>query len=241
MSGRLHLVGTGPGDPELLTLKAVRVLGAADVIAYPQKAGELSMCFRIAEAHLNPTAAHLPVEIPMDVDRAPAQAAYDALAETIGDHLKAGRHVAYLCEGDPLFYGSAMYVLSRLSDRAEVEVIPGITSLTATAAAIARPLAARNEILKVLPAPLPDTALRRELEKAEAVAIIKVGQHFDRVRQLLEETGHADNAIIVEHATGPKQRITRLRDFGEARPYFATILCYKGEEAWADAQREISS
>jgi len=232
MRGRLYLVGTGPGDPELLTLKAVRVLGAADVIAYPQKAGEPSMSFRIAETHVNPEAMHLPVDIPMEVERAPAQAAYDALASAIGDHLDAGRDVAYLCEGDPLFYGSAMYVLARLSNRADVEVIPGITSLTATAAAIARPLAARNEILKVLPAPLPDTELRRELEGAEAVAIIKVGRHFDRVRRLLEETGCADTAMIIEHATGPKQRITRLRDFGDARPYFATILCYKGEEGW---------
>ena len=103
----------------------------------------------------------------MSVDRAPAQAAYDAAAETIGAHLRAGQDVAYLCEGDPLFYGSAMYLLSRLAAVVPVRVIPGVTSLTAAAAAIARPLAARNEVLKVLPAPLPDAVLRAELADAE--------------------------------------------------------------------------
>lgn len=234
MSGTLYLIGTGPGDPELLTLKAVRLLASADVIAYPQKAGEPSLSYRIAEAHLNKDAELLPADIPMSTERAPGQEAYDKLAAEILKHLAAEKSVAYLCEGDPLFYGSAMYVLARIADKAPVEVVPGITSLTATAAAISRPLAARNEVLKVLPAPLNDDTLRAELAGAEAVAIIKVGRHFDRVRALLEETGHAASAMIVEHATGAEQRIRPLRDFAsDARPYFSTILCYRGNEAWA--------
>lgn len=233
MSGTLYLIGTGPGDPELLTLKAVRLLASVDIIAYPQKQGEPSLSYRIAEKHLNPAAEHLPVDIPMAVERAPAAAAYDGLAKDLLAHLQQGKSIAYLCEGDPLFYGSAMYVLARISAKASVEIVPGITSLTATAAAIQRPLAARNEVLKVLPAPLDDEVLRAELSTAEAVAIIKVGRHFDRVRALLEETGHAANAMIVEHATGEGQRITRLRDFAsDDRPYFSTILCYRGQEAW---------
>lgn len=232
MTGTLYLVGTGPGDPELLTLKAVRILGAAAVIAFPQKAGEPSLSFRIAREHLNPKAEHLPVEIPMQVDRAPAQTAYDAFAEQLRAKLKTG-DVAYLCEGDPLFYGSAMYLLTRLTDEVPVRIIPGITSLTATAAAIGRPLAARNDVLKVLPAPLDDARLRAELETSDSVAIIKLGRHFDRIRNLLEETGFAASAMIVEHATGDRQNITPLRDFAsDARPYFATILCYRGNEKW---------
>lgn len=234
MRARLFLVGTGPGDPELLTLKAVRILGKADVVAFPQKAGEPSLSYRIAEAHLNAHAELLPADIPMATERAPAQAAYDALAEEILTRLKVGKNTAYLCEGDPLFYGSAMYLIERIGEQAPIEVVPGITSLTATAAAIGRPLAARNEVLKVLPAPLDDTALRSELLRAEAVAIIKVGRHFDRIRALLEETGHAESAMIVEHATSEKQRITPLAEFAtDDRPYFSTILCYKGSEAWA--------
>jgi len=236
--GTLHLVGVGPGDPELLTLKAARILGAAAVVAYPATGEDSALALEIARARINPAALHLPIAIPMTVERGPARAAYDAGAEAILSHLRAGRDVAYLCEGDPLFYGSAMYLLDRVVARAPVTVVPGITSLTAAAAAIARPLAARNETLKILPAPLPDETLRAELAAAPAVAIIKVGRHFDRVRALLAATGHAASAMVVEHATTKKQRITRLADFAhDERPYFSTILCYSGGETWGNRER----
>ncbi|HWA18185.1 MAG TPA: precorrin-2 C(20)-methyltransferase, partial [Devosia sp.] len=229
MSGRLSLVGVGPGDPELLTLKAARIIGAADVVAYPSTGEESALAFEIARGHVSATATLMPVPIPMTAERGPAQAAYDAAAETLRGHVDFGRDVVWLCEGDPLFYGSAMYLLARLAGKIALDIVPGVTSLTAAAAAIARPLAARNETLKILPAPLDDAALRRELEAAPSVALIKIGKHFDRIRTLLEETGHAVNAIVVEHATTPRQRITPLRDFAhDERPYFSTILCYRG-------------
>ena len=131
----------------------MRVLGAVAVVAYPQTAGESAMALSIAEAHLNPDAERFPVDIPMQVERGPAQAVYDSAATAILDRLRAGRDVAWLCEGDPLFYGSAMYLTSRVAPHAPVSVVPGVTSLTAAAAAISRPLAARNEMLKVLQPP----------------------------------------------------------------------------------------
>lgn len=233
MTGTLHLVGVGPGDPELLTLKAVRLLAGVPVVAYPTTGEGAALALEIARQHLNPAAEHLPVAIPMAVERGPAQAAYDLAAAGILTHLAAGRDVAWLCEGDPLFYGSAMYLVARVAASAPIVVIPGVTSLTAAAAAIGRPLAARNETLKVLPAPLDDDALRAELAAAPAVAIIKVGRHFDRIRTLLAETGHSEGAVVVEHATTARQRITPLAAFAhDERPYFSTILCYRGAEAW---------
>ncbi|MDR3471455.1 MAG: precorrin-2 C(20)-methyltransferase [Devosia sp.] len=233
VTATLYLVGVGPGDPELLTLKAVRVLSAAAVVAYPLTGDGSALALDIAADHVNRAAIHLPVALPMSLERGPAQAAYDAAATAIVEHLDAGRSVAWLCEGDPLFYGSAMYLTERIATRAPVVVIPGVTSLTAAAAAIGRPLAARNELLKVLPAPLSDATLRAELLGAEAVAIIKVGRHFDRIRALLGETGHAAGAMVVEHATTARQRITPLAEFThDERPYFSTILCYRGSEAW---------
>ncbi|HTJ57938.1 MAG TPA: precorrin-2 C(20)-methyltransferase [Devosiaceae bacterium] len=233
MTATLHLVGVGPGDPELLTLKAVRILGEAAVVAYPSTGKGAALALDIARDHLNPKALRVPITIPMSVERGPAQAAYDGAAAAILEHLSAGRPVAWLCEGDPLFYGSAMYLTHRVAPHAPVVVIPGVTSLTAAAAAIARPLAARNEMLKVLPAPLPDEILRAELQGAPAAAIIKVGRHFDRVRALLGETGHAAGAMVIEHATTARQRITPLEKFAhDERPYFSTILCYRGAEAW---------
>jgi precorrin-2/cobalt-factor-2 C20-methyltransferase len=233
MTGTLHLVGVGPGDPELMTIKAAHLLDEATVIAYVATESGGTLALDIARRHCNPHAEYVPIDIPMSTDRAPARAAYDAGAETIRSRLSAGLDVAYLCEGDPLFYGSAMYLLGRLAGSVPVRVIPGVTSLTAAAAAIARPLAARNEVLKVLPAPLPDPILRAELVDAESAAIIKVGRHFDRVRALLVETGHSQGAVVIEHATTAKQRITRLNDFAhDERPYFSTILCYRGRETW---------
>lgn len=233
MSATLFLVGVGPGDPDLLTLKAAKLLARVPVIAYPETGEGSALARDIAAPHLNPDALHLPVRLPMAVERGPGQAAYDSAAEAILSHLGAGRDVAWLTEGDPLFYGSAMYLISRVASRAPVRVIPGVTSLTAAAAAIGRPLAARNEMLKILPAPLPDDMLRPELLAAPAVAIIKVGRHFDRIRALLDETGHGPSAMVVEHATTARERLTPLGQFAHGeRPYFSTILSYRGDEAW---------
>lgn len=233
MTAPLYLIGVGPGDPELLTLKAARILREVPVVAYPSTGEDSALAFEIAKSHLNPSATPLPVAIPMSVERAPAQSAYDAAAARILEHLRADRAVAWLCEGDPLFYGSAMYLTHRIAPQAPVIIVPGVTSLTAAAAAIGRPLAARNEMLKVLPAPLSDDILRPELLATPAAAIIKVGRHFDRIRALLVETGHAANAMVIEHATSARQRITPLAEFAhDERPYFSTILCYRGEEAW---------
>ena len=233
MGGVLYLVGVGPGDPELMTLKAARVVRAVSVVAYPTTGEGAALALSIAEAHISAQTERMPVAIPMRVEREPAQAAYAAAAEAILTRLAAGHDVAWLCEGDPLFYGSAMYLAAHVAGRARVEIVPGITSLSAASAAIGRPLVARNEMLKVLPAPLPDAVLRAEIGTAEALAIVKVGRHFGRVRSLLAETGHAAGAIVVEHATSAQQRITPLDAFdAEHRPYFSTILCYRGEEAW---------
>lgn len=237
MTGTLHLTGVGPGDPELLTLKAARLLATVPVVAYPTTGEDAALALEIAGPHLNPAAERLPVSIPMAVERGPAQVAYDGAATAILAHLRAGRDVAWLCEGDPLFYGSAMYLVARVGPHAPVAIIPGITSLTAAAAVAGRPLAARNEMLKVLPAPLDDATLRAELAATPVAAIIKVGRHFDRIRALLTETGHADGAVVVEHATTSRQRITRLVDFAhDERPYFSTILCYRGAEAWGSGE-----
>jgi len=232
MMGELTLVGVGPGDPELLTLKAVKAIASAQVVVYPQKPGEKSLALSIADTHIGAGVLRMPVDVPMKVERQPAQHAYDQIGEAISQLLAEGKTVAYLCEGDPLFYGSAMYLLERLP-KAKIAVIPGITSLTATASAIGRPLAARNETLKVLPAPLDSEKLALELNQTQSAAIIKVGRHFERVREVLEQTGHAANAIVVEYATQDRQKVTPLAEFSkDQRPYFSTILCYKGDEAW---------
>jgi precorrin-2/cobalt-factor-2 C20-methyltransferase len=233
MSGTLHGVGVGPGDPELITLKALRVIQSADLIAYPAPETGDSMARAIAAPHIPAGREEYPIRMPMVEARFPAQAVYDKAAEDLGAVLAAGRNVAVLCEGDPFFYGSFMYLFARLAERFPSEVIPGVSSLTACAAALQWPLVSRNDVLSVLPAPLPDEQLSARLEAADAAAIIKVGRHFGRVRALLESLGLSDRARYVERATMDNQRILPLDQVEDAgAPYFSMILVHKRGEAW---------
>ena len=148
--GHLFVVGVGPGDPDLLTFKAARIIAEAAAVAYPTTESGAARARQIAAAHIAPGAREIGFLVPMRTERGPGQAAYDEAAERISTELSAGHRVALLCEGDPMFYGSAMYLFERLAARFPTTVVPGITSLTACAAEAGRPLAARNEGLKVL-------------------------------------------------------------------------------------------
>lgn len=232
MNGVLYAVGVGPGDPELLTLKAVRLIQSGAVIAYPSN-GQASLAREIAASHIPAKTEEYGFEVPMRVERQPASDAYDRAANHMRTLLETGRNVVLLCEGDPFFYGSAMYLVNRLSSDFTCEIVPGITSLTACAATINQPLAARNEVLKIIPAPLSADRLEDELRKTDTAAIIKVGRHFEKVRTVLSKLGLADKATIIENATGKTQKITALTDIADGeRPYFSTILIYNGPENW---------
>jgi precorrin-2/cobalt-factor-2 C20-methyltransferase len=225
MTGRLYGLGVGPGDPDLITLKAWRILRSAAVIVYPAPDDGASFARRIVAHWLSPAQIELAIRVPMEVARFPAQAVYDQAAETIAAHLDAGRDVAVLCQGDPFFYGSFMYLFTRLAARLRVEIVPGVSSLTACAAASGYPLAARDETLTVIPATLDDAALERRLAQIDAAAIIKLGRHFARVRDLLLRLGLGPRARYVERASMPTQRMLPLAEIDAASvPYFAMIL-----------------
>ncbi|MGO4127021.1 precorrin-2 C(20)-methyltransferase [Inquilinus sp. YAF38] len=233
MTGTLYGLGVGPGDPELVTLKALRLLRSAPVLAYPAPDVGDSFARSIVAPHLLGGQTEIAIRVPMRVDPAPAQAVYDAAAVEIAGHLDSGRDVAVLCEGDPFFYGSFMYLFGRLAERHRVEVVPGVSSLTACAAATGLPLAARNDVLTVLPAPLPEDELRPRLQAAEAVVIMKLSRHFKKISQLLEETGLYDDARYVERATLGHQRVLKLSEVDpETVPYFSMILAHRRGAAW---------
>jgi precorrin-2/cobalt-factor-2 C20-methyltransferase len=223
MSGTLYGIGTGPGDPELMTVKAWRLVAGADCIAYLCANGSESTALEIARPFLPESYEAIAIDMPMRAERAPAQAAYDTGAARITAALERGKDVVFLCEGDPFFYGSFMYLFERLHHSHKVEIVPGVTSLTAAAAALRQPLAERDDVLKVLPATMPAEKLKAELATANAAAIIKVGRHFDKVRNLLKELGLEGRAI--SHATQASQTIQNLSDIeSDALPYFTTII-----------------
>ncbi|MBR2575327.1 MAG: precorrin-2 C(20)-methyltransferase [Loktanella sp.] len=232
MTGVLYGVGVGPGAPDLMTLRAARLIAGAAVIAYPTLAGAASFARAIAADLIAPDAREIVMDVPMSVERAPAQAAYDAGAVQIAAALDAGQDVVCLCEGDPFFYGSFMYLFARLSGRYRVEVVPGVTSITACAARAGKPLVARNERLTVLPGPLPEDELRARIDGAESVVIMKVGRHLAKVRAVIADLGLTEMAVYVERATLPDEVVLPLADAPERAPYFSMILLTKGADPW---------
>jgi precorrin-2/cobalt-factor-2 C20-methyltransferase len=242
MAGTLFGVGVGPGDPELITLKALRVLREAPVLAWPAPLEGESMARSIAAPHLDGSHIEIPIRMPMEVARFPAQNVYDAAAAEITAHLDAGRDVAVLCEGDPFFYGSFMYLFARLAARHPVEVVPGVSSLMATAAATGAPLAARNDVLTVLPAPLEETELAARLDGVDAAAIIKLGRHLPKVRRVLAAAGLTRDARYIGHATMvDRQTVCPLAEYpNEKAPYFSMILVHRRRDAWLAAPEEAA-
>lgn len=232
MTGTLHGIGVGPGDPELVTLKAARLIGAARVVAYPAPDSGQSFARAIAAGLIRPDALEIPMVVPMRVERFHAQEVYATAAETIAGHLAQGENVAVLCEGDPFFFGSFMYLHARLAGRFPVEVVPGVSSLGACAAALGQPLTARNDVLSVLPGTLPDAELRPRIDAAEAIAIIKVGRHLPRLRRLLGDMGLTGQAGYVARASLPEQRAMPLAEAPDTAPYFSMILISKGNDPW---------
>lgn len=233
MTGTLYGIGVGPGDPELITLKALRILQSVPVIAWPAPLEGESLARRIAAPHITHSPIEIAMRMPLEVAQFPDRSVYDSAAEEIGTHLEAGQDVAALCEGDPFFYGSFMYLFGRMASQFNTVIVPGISSLMAAAAALAAPLASRNDLLTVVPAPLSEEALTKAIDGANSIAIIKVGRHLGKVRRVLDALELTQNAHFVAHATMTNQSIGPLTDMTEEKaPYFSLILVHKRGEAW---------
>ncbi|MHA6795073.1 precorrin-2 C(20)-methyltransferase [Pseudonocardia bannensis] len=233
MTGTLYGVGLGPGDPELTTIKAARLIGAADVIAYHSARHGRSIARRIAEPHLRgdqiEEALVYPVTTETTYHPGGYQGAIDEFyaeaAERLAAHLDAGRDVVLLAEGDPLFYGSYMHMHKRLAHRYPTEVVPGVTSISAASAALGKPLVERDEILTVLPGTLPREVLAERLAATDSAAVMKLGRTFAGVRGAFADAGRIDEAFYVERATMDGQRTGALADVDpDSVPYFSIAL-----------------
>ena len=225
MTGTLYGLGVGPGGPDLITLKALKILARAPVIAYPAPEAGDSLARSIAAPHIPDGCTEIVIRTPMVPGKFPAHDVYDRYAAEIGAHLDAGEDVAVLCEGDPFLYGSFMYLFSRLSASHSVEVVPGVSSLGACAAAAGTPLVSRNQVLTVVPGPLEEAELEAYIQSSPAVAIMKVGRHLEKICRVLDRLGLMERAQYIERATMAEQRILKLRDVPRVgAPYFSMIL-----------------
>ncbi|MBS0016910.1 MAG: precorrin-2 C(20)-methyltransferase [Arthrospira sp. SH-MAG29] len=222
--GRLYGLGIGPGDPELLTLKAHRILTTVPVIAYPSLENGKVLARAIVADFISPDQIEIPIPLPFSVQRS-SQPYYDIGAEKIAEHLSEGRDVAVLCLGDPMLYGTFMYIFNRLSGRFSIEVIPGISSVMASAAMLGVPITYRNDVFTILPATLEADILRDRLSVADAAAIMKLGRHFAKVYQILQDLGLLQRALYIERATWKNQAIIPITEVDHnSVTYWSLIL-----------------
>jgi precorrin-2 C20-methyltransferase / precorrin-3B C17-methyltransferase len=238
--GTLWGVGLGPGDPELVTVKAARVIGEADVVAYHSARHGRSIARGIAEPYLRTGQIEEHLLYPVTTEATDHPSGYDGAmedfyhvcADRIATHLDAGRNVALLAEGDPLFYSSYMHMHARLTERFDAVIIPGVTSVSAAAAATATPLVQGDEVLTVLPGTLPVDELARHLSDVDAAVVLKLGRSYPAVREALSLAGRLDDAMYVERASTPGQRVLPAAEVDDdSVPYFSLALVPRGRKA----------
>jgi precorrin-2/cobalt-factor-2 C20-methyltransferase len=231
--GTLFGVGVGPGDPDLMTVKAVRVLREAQVVAFFAKRGKAGNARTTAAQFIGPAAELLSLPYPYTVELSPRhpeyiaamRAFYDTSAAQIAARLETGTDVAVLCEGDPLFYGSYMYLHDRLSRDYGCVVIPGITSFSGCAAGAGIPLVSTDRIFSIVPGTLPEQELESKLRTSDAAAIIKLGRNLGKVRRVLSRLGRLEEATYFEHGTTAREVVMPLRDKSDDQSlYFALII-----------------
>nr|WP_296767274.1 precorrin-3B C(17)-methyltransferase [Rhodococcus sp. (in: high G+C Gram-positive bacteria)] len=232
-AGKLWGVGIGPGDPELVTVKAARVIGDADVVAFHSAKHGRSISRGVAAPYMraHQIEEHLVYPVTTEITDHPGgyQGAidefYEQAAERLAAHLSAGRSVVLLAEGDPLFYSSYMHMHKRLVDRFEVEIVPGVTSVSAASAALRTPLVERDEVFTVIPGTLPVDELARRLRNTDAAAIMKLGRTFPTVVRALQDSGRLDEARYVERASTPDQRVLDVSAVdADDVPYFSIAI-----------------
>jgi precorrin-2 C20-methyltransferase / precorrin-3B C17-methyltransferase len=233
VSGRLYGVGLGPGDPELVTVKAARLIGAADVVAFHAARHGRSVARALAAPYLRDGQIEELLVYPVTTEgtdhpsgyQGAIDEFYEAAAARLAAHLDASRDVVVLAEGDPFFYGSYMHMHKRLAHRYPTEVVPGVTSVSGASAVVGRPLVERDEVLTVLPGTLPADELVEWLATTDSAAVLKLGRTFPQVRDAFDQAGVLDRAIYVERATTDKQRTMPLADVDPATvPYFSLAL-----------------
>lgn len=232
-SGTLFGIGVGPGDPELMTVKAVRALREAKVVAFFAKRGKTGNAQNTARSFIDSNAELLPLYYPYTTEISPRHPEYvsamrkfyDDSAALIAARLNAGSDVAVLCEGDPMFYGSYMYLHDRLAKQHTCRVIPGITSFAGCAAGAGVPLVSTDRIFSIIPATLPEEELEARLRVVDAAAIIKLGRHYKKVRRILDRLERSHNAMYFEHGTTEREVAIPLRDKrDDVSLYFALII-----------------
>ncbi|WP_170465231.1 precorrin-2 C(20)-methyltransferase [Ruegeria arenilitoris] len=234
-AGKIYGVGLGPGDPDLMSVRADRLLRNARHVAFFRKPGRSGQARKIVNGMIPGDAVEFPMEYPVTTEIPLTDPRYNELLSTFyqdcAAHLKTlsdqGEDVVVLCEGDPFFYGSFMHLYSRLRDQAEVEVVPAITGMSGAWTATGDPITWGDDVLTVLVGTLPEEDLARRMAQTDALVVMKIGRNIDKVKSALKTAGLYDRAWIVEFAQMPNQTVTKLSEACEkVTPYFSIIIVH---------------
>src|SRR5882757_7909498 len=224
-SATIYGVGLGPGDPELMSLKAARLIATAGVIAHFRKSGRPGNARTVVDGMLAPGVIEEALEDPAYGDT--LRIFYDDCVGRLLQHVAAGRDVAVLCEGDPFLYGSFMHLHSRITGRVPVVVVPGISGMSGCWTASGVPITFGDDVLTVVPATLDEATLRERLQSIDALVVMKLGRNLPKVRRALQEAGLAERAVYVERGTMAGEKVLRLADkTDDEAPYFSMILVH---------------
>jgi precorrin-2/cobalt-factor-2 C20-methyltransferase len=231
--GVLHVVGVGPGDPELMTLKAVRIVAGSPVIAHFAKRGQPGHAREIAHAHIAPRSRELRFEYPFTTEiavddpryRDGITSFYAECAARLAEELDIGADVALLCEGDPFFYGSSLALVDRLASSYRSVVVPGVTGMSGCWTQARTPMTHGDDVLTVLPGTLDQEQLAAHLAGGDAAVIIKVGRNLEKIRAALRHADVLDRAIYVERGTMAGERVVPFTALeSQSAPYFSLVL-----------------
>jgi precorrin-2/cobalt-factor-2 C20-methyltransferase len=232
--GTIHGVGLGPGAQDLMSVRSDRLVRGARHIAYFRKAGRAGHARKIVEGMLREDVIEFPMEYPVTTEIAVTDPRYnDCLSAFYTDcveHLatlaRTGEDVVVLCEGDPFFYGSFMHLYTRLQTIAPVQVVPGITGMSGAWTASGAPITWGDDVLTVLMGTLPEEDLTRRIRDTDALVVMKIGRHLDKLRRAVAAAGRESEAWLVEYAAMADQRVTRLRDADAITPYLSILLIH---------------
>ncbi len=234
MTGKIHGVGLGPGDPDLMSVRADRLLRAARHVAFFRKEGRQGRARQIVEGMLRADAIEYAMEYPVTTElpfdggcyRTTLACFYEAWTTRLLEIAETGDDVVVLCEGDPFFYGSFMHLHARLIGRARVEVVPAITGMSAAWTATGLPVTWGDDVLTVLMGTLPEDELARRMADSDALIVMKLGRNLDKVRRALGTAAREEAAWLVECASMPEERVVKLKDAKGPAPYFSLIVVH---------------
>lgn len=235
MSGTVYGVGLGPGDPDLMSVRADRLLRNARHVAFFRKAGREGQARRIVNGMIPEGASEIAMEYPVTTEipvtdpryNQKLSAFYADCTEQLSEIAAKGEDVVVLCEGDPFFYGSFMHLYSRLKGRTPVEVVPAITGMSAAWTATGAPVTWGDDVLTVLMGTLGEKDLARRMADTDALVVMKIGRNMDKVRRALHAAGRYDDAWLVEFAAMPNQRVRRMDQVDDGvAPYFSIIVVH---------------